>query len=96
MTKTLKLATTLLLITSALIGADTIDDQINQLSIKIQENRKASLNAEIEAQTFLPVEWNKYSEKIRESEQHENEALALEKKLSLLLEKKKATQSTEK
>lgn len=91
MTKLLKLTTSFLLITSAL-AAENIDDQITQLTKQIQEKRKASLNAELEAQTFLPVEWNKYSEKIRESENYENEALSLEKKLSTLLDEKQKTQ----
>lgn len=76
--------------------AQSIDSQINELQELIQMHRKAALNAEMEAQTYLPVEWDRYSKRIRESEEHENSANALEKHLSeLLFEKQSQSQNND-
>lgn len=90
-----KLSLILSIASFAILSADepakNSDKEITELTKQIEQHREAALNAEIEAQTYLPVEWNRYAEKIRESEKHEEEAKALEKKLSELLQQKQST-----
>lgn len=67
-----------------------IDSEITQLKQQITAERKAALNAEIEAQALLQVEWDPYTKKIQEYEVHAEKAKALESRLNTLLAQRKA------
>lgn len=65
-----------------------IDHDIEVLAAQIKQIRIEMLNAQVEAQALLPVEWAAYTRKIEEVEALEKKAEALQIHLEELKEKK--------
>lgn len=74
----------------------TIDREILQLTPQIKHERLEAFNAEMEAQRLLFVEWDAYSQKIKEADKHTEAAQVLEKKMDDLQARKKALMEAQK
>lgn len=70
-----------------------LNQQLDTLRKQINAHELAAINAETEAQTFLPAEWDKYAEKMKEVEQHQNAIYSIQQQINTLLaERAKLTQ----
>lgn len=65
-----------------------LDRDIETLNAQLKKKRVEAFNAQMDAQELLPVQWEGYSKKIEEVEEHEKVIESLEKKIKDLSMKK--------
>jgi hypothetical protein len=70
--------------------------EIEKLTKQIRLERRETLNAQIEANRLMRVEWNAYLDKVKEVDKHEEKTNLLEKQLkSLKTEKENIIKTTQ-
>lgn len=67
-----------------------LDNQIQDLSLKIDSSRHKALDAEANAQRVMMSDFAKYSDLIKQAEQYDEQTRSSESQLKLLLDQRKA------
>lgn len=75
------------------IAEESLDKQIEVIQAEIEMHRRKAMEAEVDSQTMMLDNWEKFSQEIAIEEKNEEEVVKLKKQLEALIKKKQELSS---